>query len=423
MGDLTLPVGGPPRNPSKERGQAASLGVVLFNSMALEPARLQDFQLNEPIGSGSTAKVFDAVHLLTGRQVAIKVLEQESESSSELRERLAREAVILAGVDSQHVGRILGFGYDNDMPFLVLERLHGETLDALIKREGQLQTRLIVHWIEQLLMGVRDCHTLGIVHRDIKPSNVFLQEEPDRPPVVKLIDFGVARLKEIAQVGASLTQTNHLIGSMGYMAPEQFIDPRGAGPQADLYAVGVVVFRIIAGRLPFVHRSLEVVIRQKCEGTAPILSSMPNVVSIRALDDFCAKALAREPRDRFLSAREMLDEWWNVVTYIDEEAPLTIDSNALDVVFEEEPDPLLRTLAEGGTFPSSTQREPRAGPSPISESNSRTLPDTVRPPTSMLDENGAPLSVTADIPTSPSNRDIKKLLDEELALRRARRDG
>jgi serine/threonine protein kinase len=387
--------------------------------MALEPARLHDFQVNQSIGAGSTAQVFDAVHLATGRQVALKMMEQEAEVSAELRERLAREAFILAGVESKHVGRILGFGYDKDMPFLVLERLHGETLDALIKREGQLSTRQVVHWVEQLLVGVRDCHSAGIVHRDIKPSNVFLQDEGTGAPIVKLIDFGVARLRELAQVGVGLTQTNHLLGSMGYMAPEQFHDPKNAGPPADLYAVGVVLFRVIAGRLPFVHRSLEAVIRMKCEGEPPPLSSMANVVSIGALDAFCMRALARDPVQRFQSAREMLDEWWNVVTYIDEEAPLTLDSNALDVVFDEEMDhdPSLHTITEvtTGSHPAATQREPHLDASVVA-SSTRTVPDTMRPPTQTLVDEAPPLHTEGNFPTAPGTQSVRRILDEERTL-------
>ncbi len=386
--------------------------------MALEPARRQDFQVNQSIGAGSTAMVFDAVHLATGKQVALKMLEQEAEQSAELRERLAREAFILAGVESKHVGRILGFGYDKDMPFLVLERLHGETLDALIKREGQLTTRQVVHWVEQLLVGVRDCHAAGIVHRDIKPSNVFLQDEGNGTHSVKLIDFGVARLRELAQVGIGLTQTNHLLGSMGYMAPEQFHDPKSAGPPADLYAVGVVLFRVIAGRLPFVHRSLEAVIRMKCEADPPLLSSMSNVVSIGALDTFCNRALARDPAHRFQSAREMLDEWWNVVAHIDEEAPLTLDSNALDVVFDEETspeDPLLRTLTEvlSGSNPAATVREPPL--EGTAAASSRTMPD-MRPPMATLVDEAPP--ATDGSTTAPGTHTVKRLLDEEAALQR-----
>jgi eukaryotic-like serine/threonine-protein kinase len=371
--------------------------------MGLEPSRLSDFKLNRPIGAGSTAQVFDALHLGSGRHVAIKILEQEASGSAELRERLAREAVILAGVESRHVGRILGFGYDNDQPFLVLERLIGETLDVVIKREGQLQTKQIVQWVEQLLIGVRDIHAVGVVHRDLKPSNVFIQGVPGEERIVKIIDFGVARLREIASVGVSLTQTHHLIGSMGYMAPEQFLYAKGVGPQADLYALGVVVFKMISGRLPFVHRSLEQVIKMKCEQEPPLLSSMHNIVCIRALDEWVARALARDVARRFQSAREMLDEWWNVVTYIDQDAPLTIDPSGLDVVFEDE-DPLLKTLLEGGgTQPSATERTPRVA---IPDAVPPSYQDTVE---TLPGGGGQPSSgpSTSEPPTNPRNAQVE----------------
>jgi serine/threonine-protein kinase len=384
--------------------------------MALEPSRLSDFRLNRAIGSGSTAQVFDAVHLSTGRHVAIKMLEQEAGASAELRERLAREAVILAGVDSRHVGRILGFGYDKDQPFLVLERLHGETLDVLIKREGHLATRQIVEWVEQLLIGVRDIHAVGVVHRDIKPSNVFVLGDMESERIVKIIDFGVARLREIASVGVSLTQTHHLIGSMGYMAPEQFLYAKGAGPQADLYAVGVVVFRMISGRLPFMHRSLEQVIKMKCEGEPPLLSSMPNIVCIRALDEWIAKALAHDLRRRFQSAREMLDEWWNVVTYVDEDAPLIIDPSAMDVVFEDDSDPLMKTLREDGTLPSPTDhmpRTPRLAPiEAVPPSYSDTVETIPNLPSSAGDQR------RTEPPTNPGNSRLNQSLSNEREQRK-----
>src|SRR5690242_13894493 len=104
--------------------------------MALEPAKLSDFTLASTLGSGTTAKVYDAVHAASGRPVAIKLLDQPGAATSEMRERLAREALLLAGVESRHVGKILGFGFDKGQPFLVLERLTGETLDAKLRRDG-----------------------------------------------------------------------------------------------------------------------------------------------------------------------------------------------------------------------------------------------------------------------------------------------
>ena len=287
----------------------------------LQPAKLTDFKMAGALGSGATAKVYEAVHIATGNTVAIKILEP-SQSGHEMRERFAREAVLLAGVNSKHVGNIVGFGFERGQPFLVLERLHGETLDAKLRRDGPVKVPLAVRWIEQLLLGVRDCHDQQIIHRDIKPSNIFLHGD-GFDETVKLIDFGVARLREVtgdgAGMGGGLTSTNHLIGSMGYMAPEQFNDAKSVGFTADFYAVGVCIYRTLTGRLPFVSRSLEAVIRMKAEQVAPAISGMPNMPKNVLLDWFVKKTMARDPKDRFQTAREMLEQWWNVMASLDEE--------------------------------------------------------------------------------------------------------
>jgi serine/threonine-protein kinase len=283
----------------------------------LTPAKLADYQLAGALGSGTTAKVYEAVHVATGQSVAIKVLEP-SQEGSEMRERFAREAILLAGVASRHVGNILGFGFERGQPFLVLELLYGETLDAKLRRDGPIELRTAVRWIEQLLIGVRDCHDQQIIHRDIKPANIFLHKDGFEESV-KLIDFGVARLREITGDPGGLTSTNHLIGSMGYMAPEQFRNAKTVGFTADLYAVGVVIFRSLTGRLPFVSRSLEAVIRMKAERPPPTVSSMPGMPSNVLLDWFVTKTMAREAGDRFQSAREMLEHWWNVMASLDED--------------------------------------------------------------------------------------------------------
>jgi serine/threonine-protein kinase len=280
------------------------------------------------------ASVFEAVHRRTGRAVAIKLLDGASRGSRELRERMAREAVVLASVTSPHVSRLLGYGWENDQPFLVLERLEGETLADVLRREGgRLGAARLVDWVEQLLLGARDCHRVNVIHRDIKPANIFLvRAKEGADPTVKLIDFGVARLNEIASAGISLTTTHHLIGSMGYMAPEQLEYAKGVAPTADLYAVGVVIFRCVAGRLPFVGKSFEALTKLKCEGTAPVLSSMPGVLPNDLLDAFVARALHRQPEERFASATEMLEEWWRVVAALDRDAPVP----EVDVVFDED---------------------------------------------------------------------------------------
>jgi eukaryotic-like serine/threonine-protein kinase len=285
--------------------------------MALEPAKLSDFALAGALGTGTTAKVYDAVHRGTGRPVAIKVMDQSS-SGSETRERFAREALLLADVDSRFVGKILGFGFERGQPFLVLERLSGETLDAKLRRDGPVPAPTALRWMEQLMVGVRDCHDAKVIHRDIKPSNIFLHHDGFEENV-KLIDFGVARLREIGGDPDGLTSANHHIGSMGYMAPEQFKNPKTVGYQADLYAVGVVIYRTFTGRLPFVSRSLEAVIRMKTEQSPPSISAMGGPIQSPLLDWFIQRCMMREPESRFRSAREMLEHWRNVMSSFDDD--------------------------------------------------------------------------------------------------------
>ncbi len=280
--------------------------------MALQPSKLGDFRILAPLGSGATARVFDAVHIASNREVAIKMLDpREKEAVGELRERFAREALALSNLSSRHVSRIVGFGFELGQPFLVLERLHGETIDARIKRDGPIPPALLGPWIAQLLVGVRDCHAHDVIHRDLKPANIFLQATAGEP-VVKIIDFGVARLSSM-NGGVSLTSTQHLLGSVGYMAPEQFESGKSVGPLTDLYAVGVVVFRCITGKLPFSGGSLERVIHNKLHNEPALVSSIEGAPVFGALDWFAAKAMSRESAGRFQTAREMLDAWHDIM--------------------------------------------------------------------------------------------------------------
>ncbi len=306
----------------------------------LDPVPLDDFDIREPLGSGAMARVFEAIHKQSGKPVAIKLLDAAARGSRELRERMAREAVVLASLQSPHVSRLLGYGWESEQPFLVLERLEGETLADVLRREKRLAAARLVDWVEQLLVGVRDCHRANVIHRDIKPANIFLEKRDGAEPVVKLIDFGVARLNEIANLGTSLTSTHHLIGSVGYMAPEQLEYAKGVGPTADIYAIGVVIFRCVSGRLPFIGRSFDVLTKLKTEATAPVLSTLPGVPPNPALDAFLARALSREPRERFDSATAMLEEWWRVAAALERDTVLP----EIEVVWDE--DEWVNTMAE-----------------------------------------------------------------------------
>jgi serine/threonine-protein kinase len=301
--------------------------------MPLEPSRLADFQLLGPIGKGATSQVYDAIHRATGRPVAIKTLQIASnDDHHEIVERFAREALVVANVRSRHVGQILGFGFDRSQPFLVLERLRGETIDSLLRRERVVPVRQGLAWMAELMAGLADCHAVGVIHRDIKPANVFLVHSANEAPYAKVIDFGVARTDRGME---DLTSAQHLLGSVGYMAPEQFLSALGVGPNADIYAVGVTIFRCFSGRLPFISKNVHDVIRRKMEQEAPPLSSVPDAPRLPPLDAFLGRALARDPQVRFRTVREMLDSWGAMRRAIDAMALLGPPRPSLHEIQEE----------------------------------------------------------------------------------------
>ena len=424
--------------PTREKNRRFGGGACAWypRRVALEPSRITDFRIAGSLGVGSTARVFEAVHLPSGRPVAIKMIEPGHDGSSELRERFAREALLLANVQSRHVSQILGFGFERGQPFIVLERLTGETLDAKVRRDGPIPMTVGMDWIEQLLMGVRDVHAANVVHRDLKPSNVFVQEQSGAAPVVKVIDFGVARLCEVAG-SPGLTSTHHLIGSMGYMAPEQFKSAHLVGFAADIYALGVLVFRMATGRLPFVSRSIEQIIRMKMEKEPPLVSSMEGAPRCSQLDWFVGKAMQRDPADRFKSVREMLDAWQRVMPVLrlgaDEELITTVDSIRIQV-----------ELAEPSERPGSPGPEDDHEPTiPERRVSFATMPDLDPGIAAVLESSrtdpGIPVSPAAVSPSrfpsaesiaagvdldgpTRSDPELRRLVERELERARAKRN-
>jgi serine/threonine protein kinase len=382
----------------------------------LEPTRLQDYRLFGALGAGATSRVVEAVHVASGRRVAIKVLAPpEEELADELRERFAREALVLSGLNSRHVGRIIGFGFEQGIPFLVLEHLVGEAMDARLKREGPFELLTFLPFVAQILMGIRDCHAINVIHRDIKPANVFLHQGATET-IAKIIDFGLARVQFS---NGSITSTSHVLGSVGYMAPEQFYDPKGVGPRADLYAVGCLVFRCLCGRLPFMSTSLDAVVQQKCELDPPMLSTMDGAPNIAELDAFLARAMNRDLERRFPNAKEMLEQWWQVVPVLEAtSASFPPRSDSIPVLMED------LALIDDADIDSgwSDADETTAG---INSPRFETLHGPPRPVVLGTKSNpprvDAPNSVTSvdrwqEIPTVRHDRRLRDLIDRELEL-------
>ena len=260
------------------------------------------YRMVEALGQGGMGAVWIAEHAELGRRVAIKVLQKQIGSDPEMRQRFDREAHTLAAMAHPNVVALNDYGVWAGNPYLVMELLEGRTLRDLLDAEGTLPFPRARGVAQQILRALAYAHGRGVIHRDLKPGNVFLQALPDEVDHVKLLDFGFAKFVNQA-AGAFVSKDGIAVGTPAYMAPEQ-----GGGAvdeRADLYGVGVLLFEMLAGRRPFEGEPIEM-IRARMARDAPKLGDVrPGAAATPALDAFLARALTKDPKDRFASASEM----------------------------------------------------------------------------------------------------------------------
>ena len=258
--------------------------------------------------------VYEAVDQTTGARVAVKLIHRivmsgATEDTSARVGRFQREAKAASAIDSEHVARVLDWGTDNDgAPFMVMELLEGEDLQRLFKRVDVLRPDVAVRIGAQACAGLAKAHEAHIVHRDIKPGNLMLARAPSGDLVVKLLDFGIAKVRPEMGPGSEttgLTRTGALLGSPRYMSPEQARGSKTLDYRTDLWSLGVVLFRALTGRLP--HESADALgefIVVLCSEPPPSVQEVAPWVppEIAAIVD---RALQIDRDKRFASADEM----------------------------------------------------------------------------------------------------------------------
>jgi serine/threonine protein kinase len=254
------------------------------------------------LGAGGMGAVYDAVHAKTGRRVALKLINESALSRGrEALARFEREARAAAAVDSLHVVQVLDSGEDeaSGLPFLVLEFLEGEDLRAVLRR-GPLPPEIAIKIALQIAQGLVRAHANDVIHRDLKPANVFLAQSDGGRQIVKLLDFGIAKIVE--PTDEHLTGTNDLIGSPPYMSPEQVKTPLEIDARTDLWSLGVVLYEMLAGAVPTASiKTLAARAHSICYEQAPRLETVDP-----ALADIVQLALAIDRDQRFQTAEGML---------------------------------------------------------------------------------------------------------------------
>jgi eukaryotic-like serine/threonine-protein kinase len=254
------------------------------------------------LGAGAMARVYLAEDALTRKCVAIKVLDSVEARATEERERFLREARTIEAIAHPNIVHLLDAGQRRDgAPYLVMEYLYGETLGDLIRRQPQVDPRAALWIARQIASALAAAHAAGVIHRDVKPDNVFLVGEPGNFHAVKLVDFGLARL----QGQSGLTAVGVTVGTLEYMAPEQTVkDP--TGPRTDVYALGVVLYRMLTGELPFVGSDTEVLAQHLIAAPAPPSSHVPMLDP--RLETIIQTAMRKLPRNRYPSMEDMLED-------------------------------------------------------------------------------------------------------------------
>ena len=259
------------------------------------------YRIDGFVARGGMGAVLAATHEITGRRVALKWMLPQPGQDAEATHRVVREARAAARVRHPNVVNVYDVGEHDGAMFLVMELLEGETLHALLKREGPLDPRTALALLLPAMRGVEAAHQRMVIHRDLKPSNIFLSREHGaREPTPQVLDFGISKIMSTAGDGEhSLTRTGAVLGTPHYMAPERLTDePTDA--RADVYSLGVILYQCLAGRLPFQETNYNALVMQIGMATPPTVAELvPGVPA--GLSAVVMRAMAREAERRFSS--------------------------------------------------------------------------------------------------------------------------
>ncbi|MEE2758203.1 MAG: serine/threonine-protein kinase [Myxococcota bacterium] len=266
----------------------------------------QRYRVEQCIATGGMGAVYRAEHVGLGKVVAIKFLRGDLRHHPHLAKRLRREAMAVSKLTDQHTISVFDFGVWRGLAFLVMEYLEGNDLASVLAKRPRLPESTVVMIARQICQSLAEAHQAGVVHRDLKPENIFLVKTKTGAEVVKVLDFGLAKLVDIDGTdGRFHTQDGAILGTPYYMAPEQ---SKGGTVDArtDLYALGAVMFRMLSGVLPYTGRSPADIFRKQQDGELPRFADLdPAFICSPELEILVRQLMANEPKDRPASALDI----------------------------------------------------------------------------------------------------------------------
>jgi eukaryotic-like serine/threonine-protein kinase len=354
------------------------------------------YRIDEFLGRGAIGAVFGGVHLRLDRPVAVKFVDPSLVDEPQIRARFQREAKIAAQIGSSHAVEVFDYGLGDDgAPYLVMERLVGEDLHQRLQRDGPLPLDRALRIAKQVCRALAAAHDNGIVHRDLKPENVFLVQRDGEKEFVKVVDFGLSTF--VQSDDTRLTRAGQSIGTPLYMAPEQ-AGAAQVDARVDVYSLGVLLFEMTTGRLPFEAPTLQALLVALSTGTPRSLRyydpSLP-----QDLDELVVRFMARDPNGRPKSAAAALAE----IMALEERLAINLSSGRME--------------GASPAFPSGTRPRERGPGGAESDLVPATVPAPEMEAAVRSTDPALPLSSTSDR-TRPMNRaELDKMIAGGLPLR------
>ena len=274
-----------------------------YTSPASLPGAIIDdkYRVEGVIGRGGVGLVVVATHVAMSQRVAIKMIRDDVPMQRELLDRFHREARAAAMIKSEHVARVLDVGrLPTGRPYIVMEYLEGEDLEKIVTR-GALPFTIAIDLCLQACEALAEAHRAGIIHRDLKPANLFVTRRADGSPIVKVLDFGISKIQPLTadRAGRSV-ETTSIMGSPGYMAPEQMKSTRDVDARADVWSLGAVLYEMVVGRPAFGGENMIEILNAIATCNPPPPSQIqPGVPA--DFDQVIARCLTQEPEHRFES--------------------------------------------------------------------------------------------------------------------------
>lgn len=272
-----------------------------------DPILSDRWRLLSPIGEGAMGEVWHGRHEQLGHDVAVKIMKSEAAQDDNLVARFRREARIAAQMRSKHIVRVEDFGVTRDgRPFLVMEFLRGQTLASVLEKQHRPDRLFVLKAVQHIATACDIAHPAGIVHRDLKPENCFVVADDDGEPLVKVLDFGIAKVTDnvFVTMNGVVTGSHALLGTPVYMSPEQARGEPEIDGRSDLWSLGVITYEMLMGKIPFEVGSLAQVLFAVLTGPIPPPSKVDPTFT-PAMDAWVSRALSRDKSQRFSTGKEL----------------------------------------------------------------------------------------------------------------------